>query len=205
MPSEAITPIQSCLDALRAGDPSARAELLRVSRERLLLMTRKMLSRYPGIRRWEESDDVLQNALFRLHHSLDKVPVESPRNFLALAAVHIRREVIDLCRRYFGPQGMGSHHATPDAARPEVSAAEAAEAPRADDPAAQVSWHELHERVTDLPAEEREAVDLLWYHGMSQREVAALLGVSVRTVRRRWQAARLQLAAALHGEPPLDV
>ena len=203
MPSGATTPIQTCLDALRAGDPSARAELLRVSRERLLLMTRNMMNRYPGVRRWEESDDVLQNALLRLHRSLEKVPLESPRDFLALAAVHIRREVIDLWRHYFGPLGTGARHATPDATRPDITAAEAARAPREDDPATQVSWQELHERIAGLPEEEREAVDLLWYHGMSQQEVAALLGVSVRTVRRRWQAARLQLAAALRGEPPL--
>jgi RNA polymerase sigma-70 factor (ECF subfamily) len=166
-------------------------------------MTRKMMSRYPAIRRWEESDDVLQNALLRLHRSLEKVPLESPRDFLALAAVHIRREVIDLWRHYFGPQGAGAHHATPDAARPDVTAAEAARAPQDDDPGTRVSWQELHERIAALPGEEREAIDLLWYHGMSQHEVAALLGISVRTVRRRWQAARLQLAAALHGEPPL--
>jgi RNA polymerase sigma-70 factor (ECF subfamily) len=203
MPSGVATPIQTCLVALRAGDPAARGDLLRASRERILLMTRKMMSRSPGIRRWVESDDVLQNALLRLHHTLEKVPVESPRHFLALAAVHVRRELIDLARHYFGPEGVGANHATPDAARPDVVAAEAAPAPSADDPAAQVSWRELHEQVAGLPDEEREAVDLLWYHGMSQHEAAALLEISVRTVRRRWQAARLRLAAALRGELPL--
>src|SRR5689334_1918431 len=77
MPTGAATPIQNCLDRLRAGDAAARAELLRVSGERLLLMTRKMLSRYPGVRRWAESDDVLQNVLLRLHSTLEKLPLDS--------------------------------------------------------------------------------------------------------------------------------
>jgi RNA polymerase sigma factor (sigma-70 family) len=203
MPSGVATPIQTCLDALRAGDPAARAELLRVGRERILLMTRKMMARYPAVRRWEESDDVLQNVLLRLHRTLEKVPLESPRHFLALAAIHVRREMIDLARHYFGPQGVGANHATPDAARPDVPLAEAACAPRADEPPAEVSWQALHEQIAALPDEEREIVDLLWYHGMSQDEAAALLGISVRTVRRRWQTARLRLATTLRGDLPL--
>jgi RNA polymerase sigma factor (sigma-70 family) len=203
MSSGAATPIQTCLDALRAGDPAARAELLRISRERILLMTRRMMAKYAAVRRWEESDDVLQNVLLRLHRTLEKVPLESPRHFLALAAVHVRRELIDLARHYFGPQGVGANHATPDAASPDAVIAEAACAPGTDDSAGPVSWQELHEQIAALPDEERETVDLLWYHGMSQEEVAALLGVSVRTVRRLWQKARLQLATALRGELPL--
>jgi RNA polymerase sigma-70 factor (ECF subfamily) len=195
--------MQTCLDALRAGDPAAKEDLLRVTRERILLMVRRMLHRYPDIRRWEESDDVLQNVLLRLHRTLAKVPLESPRHFLALAAVQVRRELIDLARHYFGPQGVGANHATPDATCPDAALAEAAYAGPADDCGARVSWQELHEQTAALPDEERESVDLLWYHGMSQQEAAALLGVSVRTVRRRWQAARLRLAVALRGEPRL--
>jgi RNA polymerase sigma-70 factor (ECF subfamily) len=199
MPTGAATPIQNCLDRLRAGDDAARADLLRVSGERLLLMTRKMLNRYPAVRRWAESDDVLQNVLLRLHGTLEKLPLDSTRDFLAIAAVHIRRELIDLARHYYGPEGMGAHHATPDSDQPGEAACD----PRANDPAVQALWREVHEQVNALPAEEREVVDLLWYHGMTQNEVAALLNVSVRTVRRRWQAARLRLAEALGAELPL--
>ncbi|MBL8798147.1 MAG: helix-turn-helix domain-containing protein, partial [Planctomycetia bacterium] len=44
--------------------------------------------------------------------------------------------------------------------------------------------------------------DLLFYQGLSQAEAAALLNVSERTVKRRWQSARLQLHDALGGEFP---
>lgn len=55
------------------------------------------------------------------------------------------------------------------------------------------SWTRFHEQVEALPDDEREVVALLWYEGLSQPEAAALLGVSLATVKRRWQAARLAL------------
>ena len=88
------TPIQRCLDRLRAGDASARDELLRLSRHRLLVITRKMLHGFPGVRRWEEPEDILHNVFFRLDRCLSEVPLDSPRAFLALAATHIRRELL---------------------------------------------------------------------------------------------------------------
>jgi RNA polymerase sigma factor (sigma-70 family) len=203
MSDDTPTPIQDCLNRIRAGDAAARADLIRVSGERLLLMTRKMLSRYPGVRRWEESDDVLQNVLLRLHRALEKVPLDATRDFLAIAAVNIRRELIDLFRHYYGPEGIGANHATPDTNLADVPPAEAACDPRPNDPAACAVWRELHEQVNALPEEEREVVDLLWYYGMSPKEVAAFLGVSARTVRRRWQTARLHLAEVLRAELPL--
>jgi RNA polymerase sigma-70 factor (ECF subfamily) len=48
-----------------------------------------------------------------------------------------------------------------------------------------------------LPDEEREVVNLLWYDELTQEEVATVLNVSLRTVKRRWQSARLKLAEAL--------
>ena len=45
--------------------------------------------------------------------------------------------------------------------------------------------------------------DLLWYQGMSQAEAAASLGVSERTVNRRWLSARLHLCDAVNGQFPV--
>jgi RNA polymerase sigma-70 factor (ECF subfamily) len=47
-----------------------------------------------------------------------------------------------------------------------------------------------------LPDQEREVFDLLYYEGVSQDEAAAILGCSARTIRRRWNEAKLRL----HGE-----
>lgn len=204
MPSgDPVTPVQACLNRLAAGDPVARDDLIRLSHDRLLLILRAMLKRYPSVRRWEESDDVLQNVLIRLDRTLSRMQLVSTRDFLAIAATNIRRELIDLVRHYYGTEGLGANHATPAAIaglaalRPEEVVAD-----RGDDPAAAVVLAELHEKVAALTDDEREVFDLMWYHGLSQVETAAVLGVSERTVRRRWVAAKLQLSELLDGELP---
>jgi DNA-directed RNA polymerase specialized sigma24 family protein len=45
-------------------------------------------------------------------------------------------------------------------------------------------------------------VRLLWYHGLTHAQAAEILGVTERTVNRRWLAARLALSDALDGESP---
>ena len=53
-----------------------------------------------------------------------------------------------------------------------------------------------------LPDAEREIFDLLWYQGLSQREAAALLGITERMAKRRWRAARLKIHERLGGRLP---
>ncbi len=203
MSSGAVTPMQHCLDRLRAGAPSAQEELLRVSREQVLLLIRQLMHRYARLRRWEDLVAFLQNVLIRLNRSLAEVSLDSPSDFLRLAAVQIRRELTDLARHYFGPEGLAAHHATPDPVSPEYSPAGRDAPDSTNDPASLLNWSELHETIEALPEEDRKMFDLLWYHGLSQAEAAALLNVSVRTVKRRWHAARLRLAEVCHGELPL--
>ena len=100
------------LDLMRAGDQTARQRLIEHSCERLRGLARKMLRRYPKVHRWEETDDVFVEAVTRLHRALETVQPESPRHFYNLAATQIRRVLIDLSRRYYGPEGLGSHHDT---------------------------------------------------------------------------------------------
>jgi hypothetical protein len=97
---------------LRAGDHSARDQLVKCARDRLLRLTRKMLKSYPGVARWEQTGDVFQNAALRLCRALNETTPESAKYFLNLAALHIRRELIDLARHHFGPEGIGAHHDT---------------------------------------------------------------------------------------------
>jgi RNA polymerase sigma factor (sigma-70 family) len=196
--------VQACLDRLRAGDESARDELLGCACERLRNLARKMLRGYPNVRRWEQTDDVLQNAALRLHRTLRQLPVQTARDFFRLAALNIRRELLDLAKHHYGPHGHGAHHATRGPGDTAGGEGPGADAPAdlSHEPVRLAAWGEFHERIGALPDEEREAFDLLWYQGLSQAEAAELLGVSERTVKRRWQAARLKLHEALRGEVP---
>src|SRR5262245_29622623 len=104
--------IQAWIDRLQAGDESARSELLNCACERLTRLTHKMLKTYPRVRRWEQTVDVLQKAAVRLYRTLSDVKPSTVKDFFRLAALNIRRELIDLARHHYGPQGGGAHHAS---------------------------------------------------------------------------------------------
>jgi len=191
--------LQDLIDKLKVGDAKAKDDLVKSACDRLLRLTRKMLKSYPGVARWEQTDDIFQNAAIRLYRSLNDSPPQSVQHFFNLAAMHIRRELIDLARHHFGPQGAGSHHDTGNDQR---------NGPLADasnttlNPSKLAQWSEFHEHVNSLPAEEREIFDLLWYHGVSQSDAAKLLNLSERTLQRRWQSARLKVFEAMKGVLP---
>jgi RNA polymerase sigma-70 factor (ECF subfamily) len=63
----------------------------------------------------------------------------------------------------------------------------------AEDPEELEKWCAFHEAVERLPAEEREVVSLIYYHGWTQAEAAEHLCVSKRSVQRHWSAAMLKL------------
>lgn len=201
---EQTTYLQHCLDRWHSGDEVAGEELLRAACKRLRRLARAMLQRYPGLRRWEDADDVLQNASLRLWHALRQIRPQSARHFLNLGARQIRWELINLSRHYFGPHGPAanqeSRRAADQASTGEHPAAELADASR--EPHRLATWTEFHERIDALPEAEREVFDLLWYQGLKHAEAALLLGVSERVVRYRWQQARLRLMQELKGELP---
>jgi RNA polymerase sigma factor (sigma-70 family) len=195
MLSEPITPVQACLNRWAAGDPLARDDLFRATRDRLLVMTRVLMVRFSRLRRWVESEDVLHNALPRLESALEQIPINTTREFLSIASLNIRRELLDLVRHYFGAHGLGANYGTPPAG-PVGRSEELAES-RQSDPALLAQWAEMHEIVSGLPDEEREVFALRVYQGLTIDEIAGVLDVSTRTVKRRWLAARVWLARRL--------
>jgi RNA polymerase sigma-70 factor (ECF subfamily) len=198
--SDSLMRIQGWIARLHAGDESARDALIGAAGERLRHLAHRMLATYPRVRRWEDTDDVLQNALMRLYRTMKEIPPQSVADFLRLAALNIRRELLDLAKHHYGPEGQGAHHITmgPEENGPPEVAGQASL-----DPGRMSVWSEFHEHVERLPEEERTVFDLLWYQGLTQIEAAAVLGVNERTIKRRWQSARIRLHDALQGEVPL--
>jgi len=179
------TQLQALIDK---GDDQAYGELLTLASSRLHTLARKMLREFPRLRRWEETDDVFQAAVLRLHQSLSEVRPSSAKDFLSLAATQIRRTLIDLARHHYGPEGPGAKHES-DADNEQYC--------EADSPEKLAAWAEFHQQVEQLADQEREVFQLLWYAGSTQREAAELLGISERTVLRRYYRARLALKDSL--------
>ena len=65
-----------------------------------------------------------------------------------------------------------------------------------------LGWTAFHEAIERLPNDEREAFELVWYGGQTLRETAEVLEVSLSTVVRRLNRARLFLHQSMNGERP---
>ena len=176
--------LQELLDQGNDGRDKAYDELLSIAAMRLQKLTRKMLSGFPQLKRWEETDDVFQTAAMRLHNSLASVRPENVRDFFGLAATQIRRTLIDLSRRHFGPRGNGSNHDSTSGPHHEAMS---------NSPESLAFWTEFHGRVEEIPEEDREVFCLVWYSGATYDDAAKLLKVSQRTIFRRYYRARLFL------------
>ena len=176
------------LERLETGSPQVREAIIEHTCERLRLMARRMLRRSPKVRRWAETDDVLQNALIRLHRSLAEVTPTDAQQFYGLAATQLRRELIDLARHFHGPMGLGNNTSE--------KGQEFAER-QMEEPQNLNAWTEFHERIDRLSTDERDVVHLLWYSGATQGEAAKVLDISLATLKRRWQSARLRLSEAM--------
>ena len=195
--------LAECLQRLERGDLSARDRIIELCSNRLHALAHRMLGRYPGVRRWEDTDDVFQNAVMRLHRALGAMQFDSPRSIMALAATQLHRELIDLARRHAGPASYAANHGTN--VMPQAAADDGPEH-YIDNESANDSnldrWTLFHEAIANLPEDDREVFHLVWYLGADQKTIATLLDCSERTVKYRWRSAREAVRAALDGKAP---
>jgi len=194
--------LNHALARLAAGDPSARDQIIELCGTRLRELAHRMLNRFPGVRRHDDTDDVFQNAAMRLHRALGQMGAEreSPRSLMALAATQIHRELVDLARRNAGPTSYAANHGTNVAGGTDTERYFIEEAAVCDEPLDR--WEEFHKAVERLPAESKEVFQLAWYLGADQKTIAGVMGCSERTVKNRWRAARESVKTALDGERP---
>jgi RNA polymerase sigma factor (sigma-70 family) len=196
------TELNAWLARLRAGDPQARDALIGRALERLRALARRQLGDFARIRRFDDTDDVLQTAVVRL---LRRLRAETPADaaaFFAAAARETRCTLIDLARSRFGPLGPGRNETAPPEAHSTGPPPAADPAHSTSTPDRLADWTEFHEQVGRLPDDERAVFELLWYQGLTQPEAAGVLGVSEATVKRRWLAARVRLQGVLFGRDP---
>lgn len=85
----------------------------------------------------------------------------------------------------------------PPAELPETASGEPGPAERAE--AAYVSWR-VHRALEELPTREREVLELAYWSGLSQSEVADFLAIPLGTVKTRTRSALTRLAGLLEGE-----
>jgi RNA polymerase sigma-70 factor (ECF subfamily) len=194
--------LTECFEAIARGDLTARDRIVEACSERLRCLTHKILRRYPGVRRYDDTDDVFQGAILRLHNALGQMALagESPRSLMALGAIQIHRELVDLARRYTASSSYQANHDTNafhdgDGVRHFVDDAVGEEEPLD-------RWEQFHAAIEQLPPKQQEAFRLVWYLGADQKTIASVMGCSERSVKTYWRQARDAMKATLDGEQP---
>lgn len=86
--SESTLEVRYWLDRHKAGDEAALKELLEISMRRLRLLAQHILGDIPAVRQFEETDDLLQNAVVRLWKYLSSHPAANDRRLLSSGSVH---------------------------------------------------------------------------------------------------------------------
>ncbi len=150
-------------------------------------MARAQLSRNKTITQLDATSLVHESYL-RLHSS-GHVRTENRGEFMAYMAKVMRSVIVDVVRaRQAEKRGGVNEHVRLDTNMNEILPA----------PEAQVLH--VHEALEVLSASEPrlgQIVEMHYFGGMSDSEIASVLGVTDRTVRRDWEKARLLLAVAL--------
>jgi RNA polymerase sigma factor (sigma-70 family) len=181
---------------LQDKDEAARQELIDGAYERLRRLAAVILNesfpRLKGVPALLQTTDVANDAALAMYQVLAEIQPASVPDFFRLAAQRIRWLLLDRAKKIDHTH----RHA------PETGAVTEAYTPpsSSDVPA---SLAALYEQIDQLPANERDAVDLIYFHGLNQAETADLLGVTERTVRRYWTAARVKLYQGLKDFMPV--
>lgn len=184
--------LQRYLDALQgdaAAEPLIR-DLLERAVQRLRLLCGRLLQRsYPRLTQPPlnlETDELLDGVVAGLLKALRTVRPQTVRQFFALANQHMRWQLNDLARL------LDKQPRTAPLAESGVAAP-----PGSGDSVLSQDAHRMLTAIEGLPEAEREAFDLVRIQGLTHAEAAGVVGVSVKTVQRRLNRARLLLAEQL--------
>jgi RNA polymerase sigma factor (TIGR02999 family) len=165
--------------SVQALFPLLYNELRRLARSRLAAGGRHTLL---------DTASLVHEAYLRMQRD-GGVALNDREHFLAYAATTMRSVVIDFVRRRNADRrGGGAEHVTLDTRAAEELGA-------SDDEILAV--HEALETLAKVDPRLVSVVEMRYFAGLSDAEIAAALGLSDRTVRRDWDRARLLLAEML--------
>jgi RNA polymerase sigma factor (TIGR02999 family) len=175
--------VTQLLAAVRAGDAEAAEVIWPLVYQELRSIAERQLRR-------ESGDPVLQPTAI-VHEAYLKLAgdvgaASNRAHFLAIAARAMRQVLVDEARRRQAHKRGGGQLA--------VTLSQGADALTCDPELLLL----LNAALDKLDARQREIVELRFFGGMQEQEIAELLGVSDRTVRREWVKARAWLYSELY-------
>ena len=182
-----MTEITTLLQAANSGDDQAAGRVIAMLYGELQQLARSRLRRSAEMTLLDTTALVHESYL-RIQQA-GKPDFADRRHFLAYAAKAMRNIVIDIARaRQADRRGGGAQHVPLDTQIGDSVALEDDEILR------------VHEALQELAiVDERlgQVVEMRYFGGLSEAEIAECLGVTERTVQRDWQKARLFLSMTL--------
>lgn len=178
------------LDAARDGDRAALDQVLATLYQELHSMARRQLSGQYG--QTLDATALVHEAYLKLIGGRG-ARFEDRTHFFAYAASAMRSVVVDYARQRMARKRGGDQHRVTDLPEDLPGGLHLDEDMLALD-AALNSLAQADERLARV-------VELRYFAGLSELEIASLMERSERSVRRDWQKARMFLLAALQDEP----
>jgi RNA polymerase sigma factor (TIGR02999 family) len=179
-------PITQLIDRANQGDGVALNAIFETLYPELRALARSRLRRNSTLTLLETTG-LLHESYLRLV-KLGQLNVTSRAHFLAYAATTMRSIIVDFARQRLAERHGGGK------AKAELTTDAFVERPGEEEVI------RVHDALHDLAkVDERLArvVEMRYFGGLTEEEVAEAMGVSARTIRRDWEKARLMLAVAL--------
>ena len=179
--------IDRALEGWRLGDQGAVDDLFHLVYDELRVLAGRYLRRHrPGE---TLGPTVLVHEVYLRFAQRSSPDLIDRNHFVALAARAMRMVIVDHWRRK--QSGKRNPQAPVSASRDEMAA------PQALPPIDILALDEALSRLSQLDARQAQVVELRFFGGLTLDEIAAMFGVSERTVKREWQKARAFLYHAM--------
>lgn len=184
--------VTNLLCQLRLGDCQAEEKLVLLVYGELRRLAASYLRR-------ERSDHTLQptalvhEAYLRLRE-LRGIEWQSRTHFFALAAQLMRRILIDHARAHCARKRGGSGEAV------SLDDVLVFSRPRSEQ---FIALDEALTRLADRDRRQSQIVEMRFFGGLTEEEIATLLAISTRTVKREWRIAKAWLFRELNPRPPV--
>ena len=189
MATSAPGEITILLNRLQEGDAQALADLAPLMGGELRRLAARCLAHQPAGHTWQPTD--LVHELWIRLLGRNELRFEGRSHFLGVAAHLMRVMVIDHARQ------RRAQKRTPGGAVPPAATEFDVLLGRTDDRADElVTLDDALSRLAAISPRQAEIVEMRYFGGCTVEEAAQVLGVSPKTVKRDWAAAR----AWLHGE-----
>jgi RNA polymerase sigma factor (TIGR02999 family) len=196
--------ITRLLGAARNGDVAAESRLLDLMYADLKRLARRLMRAERGNHTLQPSA-LVNEAYVRLMGAA-AVSWENRSHFLAYAATAMRRVLVDYARAHAAEKRGGKDElvSLDDGLADGREPADDSASRHAAKAAELIALDDALTRLKVLDRQQARIVELRYFAGMSESEIAAHLDISVRSVFRGWRAARLWLRREIDGNPAAD-